>query len=108
MSVPSGADRLQFACSKAISPLIDNNLARQRIAQNAAYGSAAAALDAYRSLLSKFQFKMMWRSKDGVPRSEIIADLCEDLRVYNHITNSADQEAPVAWILKQQMHSGGD
>lgn len=81
---------------------IDIDLAGQRIAQNEAYWSASAALDAYNSLLSKSHHKMEWWSKDGIPRAEIVADLCEDLRVYNHIADTTDQEALVGWILKQK------
>lgn len=87
---------------------IDINLAQKRIAQNDAYWSAADALNAFNLLLSRFHHKLDCWSQSGARRSDIIADLCEDLRVYNNVTDTADQEALVEWLLKQKEHSNGD
>ena len=51
---------------------------------------------------------MEWWSKGGIAQSEILADLCEDLRVYHHISDAANQKALVAWILKQKQHASDD
>lgn len=79
--------------------VIDVDLARQRIARNDAYWSARDALSALESKTAVFRHKMEWWGRNGIARSEIIADFCEDLRVYHGIRDAADQKALVQWLL---------
>ena len=81
---------------------IDFDLARQRSVRNEGYRSAATALDAYNSLLSKVHLQMKIWSDRGMPRSKIIYELCEDLRVYNNIEDGTVREEIVKWLLKQE------
>ncbi|TIL34544.1 hypothetical protein [Mesorhizobium sp.] len=88
-------------CGPYRSHVLDIDLARQRITSNDAYWSAREALSAFESTLVKVRHKMEWWSKDGIDRSEIIADLREDLRVYHGVEDAIDQEALVKWLLER-------
>jgi rubredoxin len=90
------------------SHVIDVDLARQRIARNDAYWSAREALRAFESKLSGFRHKMDWWSRNGIARSEIIADLCEDLRVCHRINETDEQEALVTWLLEHVQNAPAD